>query len=177
MMNKTFIISGEVHGGKTIFANNLASLMAEKGFIIDGFVCPGIFENAERSAFYIRFLATGDKIPYAKKEQVPKWISFKRFYFNPAALEKGNGLLKTLTGEARKVVFVDELGRWELEGGGWSEGVRLLVQKPDLIKILVVRTAFVNEIITKFNLQNTVVLNIQNESVQKAYDVITDNKI
>jgi nucleoside-triphosphatase THEP1 len=176
MMSKVFIISGEVHGGKTTFAAQLAKRLAMEGFQLSGFVCPGSFLDGERNVFDIEFLNSGEKLSFAKNEHVDKWQTFRRFCFNPEAFYKGNELIKESGSNENIAIVVDEIGQWELENGGWYESVKSLLQKEKTIKLLVVRKKFVGLIVEKFHVQNPIILDIQNVSLQEAYEEILSYK-
>ena len=171
-MSRTFIISGEVHSGKTTFAAHLGGKLEADGIRVCGFICPGSFRDGERNVFDIEFLNSGEKLPFAKNEHVDKWLFFKRFSFNPVAFHKGNRLIIGAENTGQIAIVVDEIGQWELENGGWSEALKSLLQKEKTIKLLVVRKKFVPQIIEKFHIPNPIIFDIQNVSLQKAYEEI-----
>lgn len=175
-MSRTFIISGEVHGGKTTFATNMAERLTADGFQLSGFVCPGSFQDGERNVFDIEFLNTGEKLTFAKNEYVEKWLIFRRFSFNPKAFYKGHELIKKAEDNEQIAIVVDEIGQWELDGGGWYEAVKSLLQKEKTIKLLVVRKKFVGLFVEKFHIQNPIIFDIQNVSIQEAYEEILSYK-
>jgi len=146
-------------------------------FKVNGFVCPGTFENELRSSFDIDFLASGEFMPFAKYEEEVRWINFRKFYFNPEALSKGIVLLKNIEDDDRTAVFVDEIGQWELENGGWSTSLETLLKKKELIKILIIREKFVDDVIKKFNLDMPVVFEIQNVSAEEAFGKIYNDSL
>lgn len=177
MMNSTFIISGEVHGGKTTYATHLAKRLTDEGFQVSGFVCPGTFHKQERTSFDIEFLNNGEKLPFAKNELADKWINFRRFSFNPEAIHKGNTIMKEVENSKQTVMLVDEIGKWELEEGGWYMGMKALMQKQETIKVIVIRKNFLSQMIEKFDLRNAIIFDIQNVSVQEAYERIISFKL
>lgn len=175
-MSKTCIISGEVHGGKTTFAVNLSRYMADRGLHVAGFVCPGTIKNNHRNAFDIEFLHSGKKMPFASNEHIDGWIQFRRFSFNPEAFHEGIKHIETIVSSKKTVVFVDEIGQWELEGGGWSEALKILMQKQNMLKIFVARQNFILPLIEKFQLGKPTIFDIQNVSIEEACEEIISCK-
>lgn len=177
MMSKTYIISGEVHSGKTTFAAGLSKRMEDNGLQVTGFVCPGTFKNNHRNAFDIEFLSSGKEMPFARNEQIDGWIKFRRFSFNPEVFHAGCKHLKSVENREETAVFLDEIGLWELEGGGWTEALNILMQKQNLLKIFVVRKKFITRVIEKFGLDKPTIFDIQNVSIDKAYEEIMSYRL
>lgn len=173
--NRTYIITGGVHQGKTTFARQLAMQLSSDGLKVDGFVCPGTFESDVRDSFSILFLSSNQELPFVINQHKENWICYKRFCFNPEVLNKGNSVLINAANDESTAVFVDEIGKWEIEDGGWSEGVNALLQKQNSMKILVIRKEFVKAACEKFNMENPIIFDIQNVSLQEAYEGITTN--
>lgn len=174
--NRTYIITGGVHEGKTTFARQLAMQLSSDGLKVDGFVCPGTFESDVRDSFSIMFLSSNQKLKFAINQPMENWMNFKRFYFNPEAINKGNSVLINAANDESTAVFVDEIGKWEIEDGGWSEGVLALLQKQNSVKILVIRKEFVKAVSEKFKLKQSIIYDIQNVSMQEAYEEILSYK-
>ena len=172
MMNKTFIISGEVHGGKTTYAAGLSKRLTDNGLQVTGFVCPGTFKNNHRNAFDLKFLHSGQQMPFARAGHVDGWINYKRFSFNPEALCLGTKQLDAIENSEQTVVFVDEIGQWELEDGGWAEAIIGLMQKKKTMKILVVRKKFISKILEKFKIDSPIIFDIQQTSFDAACEHI-----
>jgi nucleoside-triphosphatase THEP1 len=58
------------------------------------------------------------------------------------------------------VAIVDEVGRWELAGGGLASAVRALLASPAL-PVLLVRDPFVNEVVEAFAVKCFEVLSVE----------------
>ncbi|MBU0488433.1 MAG: DUF2478 domain-containing protein [Bacteroidetes bacterium] len=124
-----YIISGSKGEGKTTFVAALAEELRKKGLRVGGILSLGFWENNERSGFEIQSLLTGEKMKLAGTKPVDGWAFFGRFYFNPEAIEFGKAELNKLLRETVDVVIIDEVGPWELKGGGWADALDKLTNE------------------------------------------------
>ena len=70
------------------------------------------------------------------------------------------------------LVVVDEVGIFELEGKIWSDSVSLLVRSLYNMMIWVVRDTLVEKVIKKWDIKDSVITDIEKESVRQAEERI-----
>lgn len=159
MKSLIYIITGNQGEGKTTFVKELAALFKKDGFKCSGFYAEGYWKYNMRSQFDLVEINDIEREILCNTEYEENDIQFRRFFFKPKALESGKRILADAAG-SRSVVFIDEVGMFELENKGWTEAIdRLLLDLP-LALILSVRTDFADEVRKKFNLLNASERNI-----------------
>lgn len=119
---KHFIITGEKHAGKTTYAENLKDILAFSNISAGGFICEGTFKKGQRDSFFIKSLLTYKKVLFADKN---KSVGFENYSFGSYTFYK-NGFdfayseyEKSILNK-RNIIFIDEIGKWELNGGGFA---------------------------------------------------------
>ena len=139
---KHFIITGAKHAGKTTYALKLKDILAFNCVSAGGFLCEGTFKEGQRDSFFIKSLLTYEKVLIAYNE------------YEKSLLNK------------RKIIFIDEIGKWELEGGGFAA----LFNKMPVQAVLaaVCRYDFVKDINSLFFNNNAEVINIDDDILLNA---------
>ncbi len=165
--NKIVIITGGVHEGKTTFAADVVGKMRAEEVDVQGFLSPGTFIFGIRNSFSLVDLHTGTKMDLSTTTARKNWQSFKRFYFNPEALQWGNHLLKNVPNHNSSVVFIDEVGLYELDGGGWNEGVFDLLKKDKPAKVFITRKNITGKIIDYFDMHQPQIFSLSENTPQE----------
>lgn len=143
------ILSGGIGAGKTRTAETLARDLAAHGVSVGGVLAPRVLSDGETIGYRILDLLTGEERPFARLE--PPGVSVGRFFVSEGSLRFALAAIERATKEAR-VVFADEVGRWELGGGGLSPAVRSLLASLAL-PVLLVRSEFVAAVVQAFSLE------------------------
>ena len=158
-MNNIIIISGKQGQGKTTMCRKLAAQMQEDGSLIGGFIAPGTWKNGQRYSFDILDLQTFKTYPFASREAHGSWDQIHSFYFNPQSIKKGEELLRAHSLNS-DWVFIDEVGKFEIQGKVWGPILQeLLSNNIDLV--LSIRDSFVDDIITHFHIENPLILHVR----------------
>jgi nucleoside-triphosphatase len=141
-----FIVTGEKDSGKTTFAKDVASALQKKGLVIRGFLSQGKSGTNHRKRFDLFDLAGRRSWPLAESEIKPGHLTCGRYFFNPATLKKGEGIIRTAINDRADLVVMDEIGKCELNGMVWDSAFRsafkasrnlmIVVSKRNLIRIL-----------------------------------------
>lgn len=164
---RVFIITGERHSGKTTFVAELAGKLKNKGKAITGFVAPGKFENNRRSEFNIRSLKTGEEMLLCSVH-LSGGEETGSFRFTTEGQQFGKSLLLPENIADSEIVVIDEIGPLEMKGQGWAFSIDLLLERPDLTHLWVVRQSLVEEVISKWGLHDVTVLEARNQTVDDA---------
>jgi nucleoside-triphosphatase THEP1 len=138
---------------------------------VAGILAPGFLAEGRRTGFDIVNLATGEREPLAREEEHvagphPRW---SRFAFSPGGLALGHKAL----GEDRRgadVVVVDEVGPFELSGGGWADALDALVATSSGAMLLVVREAVVEAVKAKWGSAEAAVFDVASADPREIAD-------
>lgn len=159
--NQIFIITGDKQSGKTTFLKEMIALL-EKGRVpLAGFIAEGLWGNdKQRSGFKLVTLPEKESILLCDRI-TKEWLQLHSFYFNPTAISLGKSALKNI--QANAVVFIDEIGKFELEGKLWADDLSTLLNTHNGPIALSIRNVFVNQVKQQWNLTNVTVVDASTE--------------
>jgi nucleoside-triphosphatase len=149
---RIFFITGQQGEGKTTMLIRIVDQLVQEGVPVSGFVAEGEWHEDVRKAFRMRDLGSGKSRLLCSTEWVAGSERLGRFYFVNEAVRFGNELLKRPSGG--KVIVIDEVGKFELEGKVWAERFAELVSRQDCVLLISVRDQFVDEIVGKFGIND-----------------------
>jgi general stress protein 26/nucleoside-triphosphatase THEP1 len=144
------IVSGGIGAGKTEAGLRLAQRLKQDGTAIGGILAPRLFERGETTGYNVLDLATGEDAVFARPD--PPGHLVGRFYVRPGGLAFADRALRGGADRA-SVVFVDEVGRWELGGGGHASALRAVLESRG-VPILFVRAELVENVVDHFGLRS-----------------------
>jgi len=147
-----FVVTGRVHGGKTTFVGELVEALKEKDLRVSGFLSRGTFRDGRRDSFFLEDLAEGTEIPLATLDPREGWFRYRRFYFNPIALEKGTEMVTGRSGLASDLIVVDEVGPLELQGMGWYSLLREVAAMDTIPQVWVAGDRVVDDVMEKWGI-------------------------
>ncbi len=143
------IVTGGIGAGKTEAGLRLASHVRDAGLTLGGILAPRLFGHGETVGYNVLDLLTGEDAPFARSE--PPGDPVGRFFVRPAGLAFAERALRHAA-ERAEVAFVDEVGRWELGGGGHVAGLREILRSR-AVPVLFVRSELVDAVIETFGLR------------------------
>lgn len=146
---RAVLLVGGIGSGKTAAGLRLLSLLRSYGISPGGLLAPRLLRGEETIGYSIIDLSTNATHPFASLD--PSDIQIGKFFLSRAGLELADRTLRHAI-RTRSVVFVDEVGRLELEGGGHAPAVRDLLQS-DRVPILLVRDSWVEQVVREFHLE------------------------
>ncbi len=165
------IVTGATGSGKTTLTAAVVERLHARGARVAGILAPGYLAEGRRTGFDIVNLATGERKPLAREEahvagRHPRW---SRFAFSPEGLALGH---KALADDARgaDVVVVDEVGPFELSGGGWADALDALVVMPSGAMLLVVRESVVDAVKARWGSAESAVYDVSTASADEIAD-------
>lgn len=154
------VLTGEVGAGKTTFAARLVALLQARRVPVGGILAPGLWRDGQRWGFELQEVGGATRLPLSCREAQPGWVAQGSFFVNPAAVEIGRRWLEGQRGGRHRVVVLDEVGPWELGGGGWAAALAKLVADPPPVLVLVVRRGCVKEVLERFRLTGAEVIEV-----------------
>ncbi|MEI7482389.1 MAG: nucleoside-triphosphatase [Elusimicrobiota bacterium] len=161
-----FIITGAHGSGKSELVMKLAELL-RAGCKKPGGICAvGLWENGLRSGFDVVDLFSGARVKLCRREAGGS-IRAGEFRFSEEGVASGLAALSGGAISQADVVFVDEVGFLELDGGGWAAPLRELScgRKP---RVLVVRDYLVERVVAYFSLDRPVIWEVGNMTATAA---------
>jgi len=150
------LLVGGIESGKTATGLRLLSLLRQSDVRAGGFLAPRVLEEDKTIGYSLIDLASNTTHPFAGLK--PGDVSVGRFFISEQGLAMADHAVSTALREAQ-VVFVDEVGRLELEGGGHAPAVRKILTS-NVIPILLVREELVDDVVQQFGIAAPVVFRV-----------------
>jgi nucleoside-triphosphatase THEP1 len=162
------VLKGSTGSGKTTLATEVVARLREGGNSVAGILAPGLLENGRRTGFDLVDLATGEKTALAREnaDVEGRHARWSRFAFSPEGLALGQRALGP-DALGADVVVVDEVGPFELAGGGWAGCLDELARGFHGSLLLVVRGAIVESVLARWGSADTVVCDVTRESADR----------
>jgi len=172
--SNVIIISGEINDGKSTLMNELALRFKNQGIEIGGIVSPAVLEKGIKTGYQLLHVATGERTRLSQTKQEDGMASVGRYYFLNEGIEFGKDALAIANNQNSKIVFIDEIGTWELQGQGWATSLNELIIQCDMPLIISVHKSIVDLVIENWQLQNPLIIEAKNISIEEAFgNIIT----
>ncbi|MBS3787153.1 hypothetical protein KGY79_03020 [Candidatus Bipolaricaulota bacterium] len=137
----TIIVSGPVGSGKTRLIKKVVARLKREDKEPGGVLSPRLMNSGETVGYDVVNLTTGDRRSFVRSN--PPGRKVGRFFLKPDGLKFANRAVSEAAG-VRDPVFVDEVGRLELEDNGLAPSVKELLSSRSQA-VLLVRDEFVPE--------------------------------
>ena len=126
-MTNNFFISGIPKAGKTTLLNRIIKELKSQGYSVGGFVSPEIKEHGTREGFYVEDVASGKTALLAST--VGDGPKISKYHVDVKSFES---IALPCMHDTKKydVVFIDEIGRMELESVKFGDALEELLQSP-----------------------------------------------
>ena len=144
------IVAGGIGVGKTVAGLRLAQRLRQNGIIVGGVLAPRLLEQGETTGYNVLDLLTGEDASFARSD--PPGHVVGRFYVRPAGLAFADRALRQ-GAERAPVVFLDEIGRWELGDGGHAAALRDVLRWR-AVPVFFVRAELVEAVVEHFGLRS-----------------------
>jgi nucleoside-triphosphatase THEP1 len=159
--HRVILVSGPRHSGKTSLVEALLASLRGKRLRIAGILAKGLWQDKLRSGFDLVNLADGSRTPLARRRREPHPRHGMMFDFFEAGLQAGRGALDPGRCRGADLVVVDELGRLEAGGGGWTPSVKVLLARTAPVFILIVQLDSLERIIHLLGICDPVVIDVR----------------
>lgn len=150
--NNVFVVTGNVHGGKSSFIEAFIGDCKRKGISAEGIMAGGSFKDGERDTFTLTHIGTGKTYPLAGRQKKTGWFRYRRYYFDPGAFDRGLNIITGALNDAADVVVLDEIGPMELSGKGWYRALQVLDRDYSIPQVWVVRRKILKEVMDRWNI-------------------------
>jgi nucleoside-triphosphatase THEP1 len=168
-----YIVTADKQGGKTTFIKELIAYLESFEIKISGFYADGFWnKDQQRSGFNLVTLPKKNSLPLCDRTST-KWEKYGAFYFNPEAIELGKETLNNA--ESESVIFIDEIGLFELEDKLWAESLTGILKRDSGQLVVTVRRSFIDEVSEKWKLTNVTIVDSTIECPEKIGKAIISN--
>lgn len=146
-MRSCRIITGGINEGKsTYIARLISSDIFPLGFVSD----------KDSDGYCLRDLESGESVRYlSKSERYDSTLGM--WNFNPAVFDN---VYRKLSKIENGSVYLDEIGRLELSGGGFDKSLKLLLSR-DIDLTITVRDEFLYKVIERYGLHSAQIIRIK----------------
>ena len=168
------IITGEIHQGKTTFAQKIVADLHEQKIRIAGFFSVGINENGIRTGFNLVDIVSSRQIELCSDKKNEKRLKFGRYYFNSDAISLGNEILNSNNLSDKQLIVIDEVGHLELNGQGWSNAIENIIRSNTVPQLWIVRKSLVQKSTRRWNISNAYIFDITESSIQEVENKLTE---
>lgn len=168
---RVFIITGERGQGKTTFIRNLTSILKGKNIRVAGFVSERIMQGSETTGYNVTNIETGAGTNFLSTGKSHGSGTIGKFNLCEEGLHEGRKILHSQLHGRDRLVIIDEVGMLEINDGGWSENIELLVKKSHNNLLLSVREQFVEKVVEKYGLTKPLIINIKNSTPEQASEI------
>ncbi len=173
---RLYILSGQTGSGKTTRAAEVVERLRARGLLVGGILAPGLLDCGRRTGFDIVNLASGESARLAREDAggSASHAQWSRFAFSPEGLALGG---RALGPDARDadVVLVDEVGPFELAGGGWAPALDKLASEHEGPVLLVVRASIVDAVRRRWGSADTVVWDVAATPADEIVDAVVQD--
>jgi nucleoside-triphosphatase THEP1 len=179
--SQVVIISGEIHQGKTTFAQQIVTNLLEHKIGVVGFLSIGINENGERIGFNLYDIESSEYIELCSNKKDENRLRLGQYYFNNDTILRGVKILSKDNLSDKQLIVIDEIGPLELSDQGWSSAIENLTRSITIPQLWVIRKSLVKKITRKWNIGNAYVFDITDSSIRevenKLNEIISKTKL
>jgi len=168
------IITGEIHQGKTTFAQKIVADLLKQKIRIAGFFSVGINENGIRTGFNLVDIGSSRRVELCSDKKNEKRLKFGRYYFNSDAISLGNEILNSNNLSDKQLIVIDEVGHLELNGQGWSNAIENITGNITVPQLWIVRKSLVQKCSRRWNIGNAFIFDITESSIQEAESKLSE---
>lgn len=172
-----YILTGEVHSGKTTFTGKVVDALKKDNLVVGGFLVVGTFVNEKRNMFQLTDLLSDEKITMASVKKERGWFRYKKFYFNPSAFKKGARIIDRSLDIGVDAIIIDEVGPMELLGKGWYKVLEVLGRDYRTPQIWVVREKIRKEVQDRWHIPDENVFEAGENEHTNLSDRIKNSKL
>ena len=153
------LVSGPKPSGKTTLVETVIATLAGRELRIAGILAQGLWRDGLRAGFDLINLASGQRVPLARRRNDPHSQHGRIFDFFESGFRAGAEALDTC--RRANLVVVDEIGRLEARGEGWASRLRELLTLEGPLLILVARLDCIPRIRDRFGFHDTPVIDVR----------------
>jgi nucleoside-triphosphatase THEP1 len=168
-IQKIFIVSGGIGQGKTTCIKNLLENFQKGNIPVSGIYSSRLMEKETTTGYDIVTISTNQAYKFLRNNGDSSQSKIGNFYIYEEGLMEGNRELQINNSQ---IIIIDEVGKLELSEKGWFDAVKHLIENPKNHLILSVRDDFVTQVVERFRIRNTIILNVSEKIQTDFYSTI-----
>jgi len=145
---KAIIITGRKNSGKTNLIEDLLAELKFRNKNVSGILSQAYVRKGKKVKYYVCDIQTGLKKLLCSEENTGSAVQLGNFGFYIEGINFG---LEALSNKS-DFIFIDEIGRLELQGQGWSSALDNFINENNSIFLIGVRKDIVEKIIKKWDI-------------------------
>jgi nucleoside-triphosphatase len=167
-----FIVTGDIAEGKTTFIKQLVQALQKEGIKPAGFYSPRILDRQNTIGYDLISIATEERIAFLRENTKNLKHDIGKFSVSQDSFDQAHQWLIKAKLNENKLIIIDEVGKWELEGKGWKKEIDELFTRSEIPQLWVVRRNFVDEVLAFWKLKNAVIFDIANDNPESVVQQI-----
>lgn len=161
-----FIITGKIGSGKTTCIKKLTEKLKSENISVGGIYTSRIMENGKTTGYMMVDISTGYKEKLLDINGNGNQKKIGNYYICEEVIERGNLALQQTNAQ---LMVIDEVGKLELNGGGWAEMLgKLLVSRQNQL-LISIRKEVLNEVTDKWNITPVMIYDTAENNDEKLY--------
>ncbi|HUX96820.1 MAG TPA: nucleoside-triphosphatase [Bacteroidales bacterium] len=170
---KVFILTGSIGSGKTSFARMLVRSFNTQGITAKGILTEKIKVNNITRGYDIINIETGERTVFLRDDGICGTERIGRYLICQDGIDAGEYILNSFEGSRNNAIIIDEVGSLELNEKGWAKSIKTILEKSENHLIMTVRTPFLDDVIKKWGLSDSVVINVSDiDYNEKGLDIV-----
>ncbi|MFA5972437.1 MAG: nucleoside-triphosphatase [Lentimicrobiaceae bacterium] len=170
--SNVIIITGEIGSGKTSLISGISVRLKESGILAGGIIAPAVFEGDQKTGYKIIDISNYIEMQLSQINEIDGMARVGKYFFFPEAIEFGRDALTVANNQHLKILLIDEIGAWELQGQGWAGSLNELIINCNMPLIITVRKSFLDLVIENWMFQKPLVIEAKDITADKAYGEI-----
>jgi iron complex transport system ATP-binding protein len=139
----------------------VVTILKDKGVNVSGFLSEGIqAAEGHRLGFTLIDIGNEKGIELCSIEDKFGGPKQGNYYFNPAALMKGNEIIADANNGGTGAIVIDEVGPMEISGGGWYTAIEKLCASSIKLQIWTVRRSLAEKAAKRWNTGTVYIIDI-----------------
>ena len=138
-----FILTGEVHRGKTTWLKQLVQELRARSLRYHGFLSEAVIEGGKAVGYNLYELESRASCPFLQDKGEDGWERTGPFFFIPSGLARAREIIARR--EADSLLIVDEVGPVELTGRGIWPALERVIRRRGSVSLLVIRKSILED--------------------------------
>lgn len=168
------ILTGNYAQGKTTRLQEIIHLLKKKKLNLEGFFAPRLMEEEQTIGYDLTDVNTGETLPFLRENKGINPIDIGKFAVEEETIQFFSKKINR-DYQQKTILFIDEVGRWEIQEKGWFDTLQQIQSQTHLIQIWVVRRDFVPSVVEKFSLKNPLIIDIEIQNLNESLELILSN--
>ncbi len=170
--SNVILITGDTGDGKSTLLAELNLLFKSRDIQTGGIISPAVFENGAKSGYELNNVATSQKTRLSQTQKGDGLVNVGRFYFFDDGIRFGKAALSVLNNQHSQIVFIDEIGAWELQGQGWAASLNELILRCDMPVVLAVNSKLVDQVVESWQLHKPLIIEAKSTTSDESFQKI-----